>query len=186
MEICFYLYSISWQPAMHSSRRGLWPINKDVYLRKCKQLCQGYRYHIHPYIYGSNVLKIITIVSNNFAKSKLYFCPDIGNAHCFAVKLTTKSLGSSIYWKIGSSEEERICNGVGYDDNQEYVDQCCLSPGRYQLICEHHGNSNSLQGGYIEIDGKRYCEGYLEDGNTEEIIRRGINRMFKNCIQFTL
>ena len=113
------------------------------------------------------------------AKSKLYFWLDIGSTHCFAVKLTTKS--SSVSWKIGRPREEDICYGSGYEFNQEYdVVQCCLPPGRYQLTCEV--NSYSLGGGYIEIDGKRYCEGYIEDGKTEEIIRQGTNKKLKKIV----
>jgi len=73
---------------------------------------------------------------------------------CFDVKLTTVSYGSEISWSLGS------CQGNGgYGNNGEYTEQCCLEPGNYNLECKD-SYGDGWHGGYIEVNGKKYCESF--------------------------
>ena len=78
------------------------------------------------------------------------------------MKLTTKSYGLEISWTLGSCTSEG-----GYDDDNEYVEQCCLSPGSYNLKCKDSAG-DGWQGGYIEVDGAIYC-GSFTSGSEDTI-----------------
>merc|ERR1712110_401638 len=73
---------------------------------------------------------------------------------CFDVKLTTVNHGSEISWRLGSCQS----NG-GYGNNAEYTEQCCLTPGNYNLECKD-SYGDGWNGGYIEVKGEKYCESF--------------------------
>ena len=84
---------------------------------------------------------------------------------CFEVKLTTANYGNEISWTLGSCES----NG-SYGNNGEYTQQCCLMPGRYNLACKD-SYGDGWHGGYIEVDGIKYCESFTSGNEeTSEII----------------
>ena len=73
---------------------------------------------------------------------------------CVEIRLTTKSFASEISWKLGSCS-----NKYAYGNNLVFVQQCCLPPGVYNLECKDT-YSDGWHGGYIEVDGTRYCESF--------------------------
>ena len=76
------------------------------------------------------------------------------------MKLTTLNYGNEISWNLGS------CQGNGgYGNYAEYIEQCCLPTGSYTLQCKDSAN-NGWHGGYIEVDGQKYCDNFL-GGNVE-------------------
>ena len=77
---------------------------------------------------------------------------------CFDVKLTTVNYGSEISWSLGSCQS----NG-GYGNNAEYTEQCCLTPGNYNLECKD-SYGDGWNGGYIEVKGEKYCESFSTGG----------------------
>jgi len=81
---------------------------------------------------------------------------------CFDVKLTTVNHGSEISWRLGSCQS----NG-GYGNNAEYTEQCCLTPGNYNLECKD-SYGDGWNGGYIEVKGEKYCE-ILSTGREETV-----------------
>ena len=58
-----------------------------------------------------------------------------------------------------------------YEDNSKYTQQCCLSGeiigtevvGRYKITCKDAMGSGSWNGGYLEINGVKYCEVMRDD-----------------------
>ena len=73
---------------------------------------------------------------------------------CFQIKLITLSYGSEISWTLGTCSSDTT-----YIDNQEYLQQCCLSPGNYSLQCiDSYGDG--WNGGYIEVDSTRHCQNF--------------------------
>ena len=88
---------------------------------------------------------------------------------CFEVKLTTLNFGEEISWTLDSCES----NG-GYGNNGEYTQQCCLIPGSYHLECKD-SYGDGWNGGYIEVDGIKYCESFTSgrEETSEIIIQEG-------------
>ena len=84
---------------------------------------------------------------------------------CFEVKLTTTIYGSEISWSLGSCESD----GRSYGNNGEYTQQCCLMPGRYNLACKD-SYGDGWQGGYIEVDGIKYCESFTSGIDDTSVI----------------
>ena len=39
------------------------------------------------------------------------------------------------------------------------TDECCQNPGTYELTC-NCSYGDGWHGGYVEIQGKKYCEGF--------------------------
>ena len=92
---------------------------------------------------------------------------------CLQVKLTTGSYGSDISWTLDSCQS----NG-GYGDYNEYTQQCCLEPGSYSLECKDSWG-DGWNGGYIELDGVKYCDGFTSGTEeTHEITIRRSNKCF--------
>ena len=61
------------------------------------------------------------------------------------MQLTTVNYGSEISWSLGSCQS----NG-GYGNNAEYTEQCCLTPGNYNLECKD-SYGDGWHGGYLQI-----------------------------------
>ena len=95
---------------------------------------------------------------------------------CFNVKTVAKEWIDEMSWTIEScigNKGKRIsCHSHEYDyndeynldhgkDNEKYEKQCCLPkcPVLYTITCkDSHGDG--WHGGYIEINGKKYCEAF--------------------------
>ena len=43
--------------------------------------------------------------------------------------------------------------------DKEFTEQCCLTGGDYQIICKD-SYGDGWHGGYLEINGQRYCEDF--------------------------
>ena len=67
-----------------------------------------------------------------------------------------------------------ICKGTTEHKNTKtYIAECIIVPGNYTLKCmaiDHHG----WAGGFIEINGKKYCNDFSELETHEDIIISGI------------
>jgi hypothetical protein len=74
--------------------------------------------------------------------------------------MTTKKYGQETSWTLGTCSNESP--HVSY---RTVAVQCCLAPGEYTLDCkDSHGDG--WDGGYVKIDGKKYCEKF-ENGKSE-------------------
>ena len=83
-----------------------------------------------------------------------YFQCSLGGDGCLDVKLTTVDYGSEISWSLGP------CQSLGqYGNNHDYIQACCLGEGSYNLECKD-SYGDGWNGGYIEVDGQKYCENF--------------------------
>ena len=83
-----------------------------------------------------------------------HICIKTGSEKCFDVTMTTKRYGYENSWSLGTCTK-----GIDYENHQTYTESCCLNPGSYQLTCDD-SYGDGWHGGFIEIDGKRYCESF--------------------------
>ena len=75
---------------------------------------------------------------------------------CFDIKITTKNNANMVRWKL-----EECSNPESYDEFSSYEQRCCMAPGQYTLICQNTEYPDGWYGGYIEIQGHRYCDDFL-------------------------
>ena len=68
--------------------------------------------------------------------------------------LDLKGNAAQASWTLGDCSSNQV-----YDDYTQYTEQCCLLPGEYTLRCKG-ADVSGFQGGYVEIQGNKYCEGY--------------------------
>ena len=54
-----------------------------------------------------------------------------------------------------------------YDSQMNYSEECCLTPGVYSLECKC-SYGDGWHGGYLEIDGVKYCDDFT-DGSIQTV-----------------
>ena len=87
---------------------------------------------------------------------------------CVEVKMETQDYGDESSWTLA-----HCSNDETYGNYQEYITQCCLPPGNYTLECKD-SYGDGWNGGYIEVDGVKYCESYYSGTvMTSEIMIQG-------------
>ena len=91
-----------------------------------------------------------------------------GNVDCFDVKLTTAANGTIAHrwWTLGSCRSVSI--HVGIMNDKELTQECCLTPGHYELECRRINN-----GYYIEVNGEKYCENLISGSEIVSGIKIG-------------
>ena len=80
--------------------------------------------------------------------------------------ITTKDFSSEIYWSVGSCTS--YTNNYGenvYMDNAPFTQQCCLASGNHKVTCAD-SHSDGWHGGYLEINGVKYCEDFTNGNET--------------------
>ena len=70
------------------------------------------------------------------------------------IKIVTKSYGRENTWTFGSCSSSQR-----YSSRREYIERCCLSSGEQTLTCKD-GYGDGWHGGYIEIQGEKYCKNF--------------------------
>ena len=73
---------------------------------------------------------------------------------CYDIKIRTEKWGHENSYEIGTCTSK-----VVYSDHKNYEENCCLAPGTYTLKCKC-SYGDGCHGGYIEIDGTKYCEDF--------------------------
>ena len=73
--------------------------------------------------------------------------------------MTTKKYGNEISWSVGT---ECVGNGPYKKDNF-YEQICCFAAGEYTVSCKD-SYGDGWNGGYLEINGQKYCEEWSPDG----------------------
>ena len=84
------------------------------------------------------------------------------------MKLTITTQGPQVSWNFGT------CSSIwAYDDvAQTHTEICCLDPGEHTLVCKAY-NGGGWDGGFIEINGKRYCDDFRAGYNVTKKITFG-------------
>ena len=73
------------------------------------------------------------------------------------VNLATKDKAYETSWFLGNCNSNQT-----YENNQNYSKSCCLDRGKYNLRCLDSG-ADGWNGGFITIQGKRYCQDFDND-----------------------
>ena len=90
----------------------------------------------------------------------------VSGSNCFDVSLTTKAYAYEVSWSLGSCASLYNTNtGLQYTDNKVFSEQCCLSAGEYTLECKD-SYGDGWDGGFVEIQGTRYCDKFLSGFST--------------------
>ena len=92
---------------------------------------------------------------------------------CLNVKTVTKKWGHENSWSLGSCSSPTGTSKFG--SNQASTHECCQAPGSYELTC-NCSYGDGWHGGYLEIQGKKYCEGFVNGHvNKEQVTITGTN-----------
>ena len=98
---------------------------------------------------------------------------------CFNVETITKKWANEMSWSVGScqSNGRHTCtaNG-GYFDNMNFTQPCCLSKGYHNLTC-YDCYGDTWKGGYIMINGVKYCESFTGMEHVEIISLTGMIKL---------
>lgn len=107
--------------------------------------------------YGASRLKLV-----DFPASKM--CSSSQN--CKHIRAVTKSYGSENSWTLGSCSGPQ---GGRYGSHRHYeFGNCCLS-GRQTLTCKD-SYGDGWHGGYLEIGGVKYCQGFTTGRSRTETL----------------
>jgi len=86
-------------------------------------------------------------------------CPDQCK-RCMNIKIRTEAWGNENSYAIGTCVSKQQ-----YRSRKNYQEECCLAPGNYNLDCKCSWG-DGWHGGYLEIDGAKYCEGFRSGHKT--------------------
>lgn len=85
---------------------------------------------------------------------------------CKTINTVTQAWGYEISWTVGSCYSDRQ-----YSSQSQYSQNCCQPEGDWPVSCSD-SYGDGWHGGYIEIDGERFCEDFTwgteQDGGTVE------------------
>ena len=76
------------------------------------------------------------------------------------MSLTINRYGTEASWTFGSCSSAQT-----YANQQEYTESCCLNSGEHTLTCKD-SFGDGWHGGFIEIDGTKYCDDFVTGYNT--------------------
>ena len=120
----------------------------------------GKYYEVVRYI--CNDCKLDTVYILRQSKTLSFF--QIGSENCFQIKIQTKVYAWENTWSLGTCGSNRE-----YISNVDYTETCCLDPGQYHLSCNDNGK-DGWHGGFIEIQGTRYCQDFANGKQQVHII----------------
>jgi len=72
-----------------------------------------------------------------------------------SVTMHTRRWGNEISWRIENSG----CSGGAIRDHTSQTYDCCLPEGNFQVVCMDTWG-DGWHGGYLEIDGRNYCQSF--------------------------
>ena len=100
----------------------------------------------------------------NLNESISIFSIKTGSTNCFNVTITTKDYGNENSWTLGT------CYQHGdFENDQVYTEECCLDAGKHTLTCDDSWK-DGWHGGFIVIQGKKYCEDFTNGHQQEQDI----------------
>lgn len=76
--------------------------------------------------------------------------------------------GQDSEWRLGTCNSTRF----EYNNFKKYFQRCCLKPSEQTLTCINTKNPYGWDGGYIEIQGHRYCNDFMSYRLTQKITIR--------------
>ena len=85
---------------------------------------------------------------------------DYDERKCHTIKIRTEDYGSENSFKIKRGSKTVCGSHQRYSDHANFEEECCMVPGTYTIDCEC-SYGDGWHGGYLEVDGTRYCEDFL-------------------------
>ena len=70
--------------------------------------------------------------------------------------MVTKRYGKENSWTFGECSSSQV-----YGNNQIYTEECCQKPGSYSISCKDSAK-DGWHGGYLEIEGTKYCTDFMD------------------------
>ena len=96
---------------------------------------------------------------------------------CFNVTLTTKKWADEIGWSVDTCSSNKT-----YKNNKVYERECCLEAGEKMISCNDTWG-DGWNGGYLEINGEKYCNDsnfiFKEEIITIEDVSSGKTKYFE-------
>ena len=104
--------------------------------------------------------------------------------NCLEVDITTKDYGNENTWALESGMDnctrmngnviDEDGNVKPYGNHETYKEMCCLAEGIHTLTCID-SFKDGWHGGFMEIQGKRFCENFLKGHSQTTLINIGGN-----------
>ena len=85
----------------------------------------------------------------------------------------TEAWGHEVEWTIGCSDGGcRECGSdLGYADNTLTTQQCCMPEEEKEFVITCTDSfGDGWHGGYLEIDGEKYCEEFSDGPEYQDIL----------------
>ena len=87
---------------------------------------------------------------------------------CFDVKTVTQTWGHEITWNIGGT-----CDSINrFENYREDTQQCCVQDHDEFVITCKDSYGDGWHGGYLVINGLKYCEDFTTGNEYTEIYRK--------------
>ena len=105
--------------------------------------------------------------------------------YCFDVKTQTVGYGHENSWNIGCADQycQMCANDVTFSSRGQHHQKCCLpaDQNEYSINC-FDSSEDGWHGGYLEINGIKYCEDFLDGSMTNATMQNsniGIERLLQ-------
>ena len=98
---------------------------------------------------------------------------------CQDVTVKTQYDGQSVKWKLGHCNNARQ-----YDDYREYIQRCCLIPGKHTLTCINNGKPEGWKNSLLSFQGVDFCFDFMAFNVFRQIKVEGTNIFENTHIQF--
>ena len=70
--------------------------------------------------------------------------------------MKTQVDGTSVDWKLGHCQ-----NYQRYDNYREYIQRCCMIPGKQTLTCSNSNKPEGWKNGRITVQGVDFCHDFM-------------------------
>ena len=87
--------------------------------------------------------------------------------------MKTQYDGKSIDWKLGYCQNDRQ-----YDSYREYIQRCCLTPGKQTITCINNEKPEGWKNGRITFQGVDFCHDFMSFKAFRQIIVQGRYHIF--------
>ena len=88
--------------------------------------------------------------------------------------MKTQYDGQSVNWKFGHCNNARQ-----YDDYREYIQRCCLNPGKHTLTCINNDKPDGWKNSRLSIQGVDFCHDFMSFKVFRQITVEGTS-IFRN------
>ena len=91
---------------------------------------------------------------------------------CIDVMVKTEYDGQSVKWKLGHCQNARH-----YENYREYIQRCCLIPGKHTLTCINNETPDGWKNGRLTIQGVDFCYDFMSFKVFRQVMVEGENHI---------